>query len=76
MPLRSRAKVDADAGISPAVWPGLPQAPLSGAALLLCLWPGSPAMALGCVLGAAVRAGHLDDAVALGPAPNLKTRQR
>ncbi len=56
----------ANAGTAPAAWPRLPrallasvaqvyfqQAPLSGAALLLCLWLSSPAMALGCVLGAA-----------------------
>ena len=29
------------------------QAPLGGAVLLLCLWLGKPALALGCVLGAA-----------------------
>jgi urea transporter len=54
------------AGQPAAAWPRLPrtllasvaqvyfqQAPLGGAALLLCLYLGSPAMALGCLLGAA-----------------------
>ncbi|MEC5159407.1 MULTISPECIES: urea transporter [unclassified Janthinobacterium] len=66
MSLRTGANSLARAGAAPAAAPRLPtallasvaqvyfqQAPLSGAALLLCLWLSSPAMALGCLLGAA-----------------------